>query len=83
LHGIANRLEPGEAYEGNGYAATDLPRIPWNIVEAIELWEGSEVARAAFGDDVHHHLANMARQEWATFNRTVTDWELRRYWERA
>jgi glutamine synthetase len=83
LHGITNRLEPGEAYEGNGYAATDLPRIPWNIVEAIELWEDSEVARAAFGDDVHHHLANMARQEWAAFNRTVTDWELRRYWERA
>ncbi len=83
LHGIANRLEPGDAYQGNGYEATDLPRIPWNIVEAIGLWEGSQVARQAFGDDVHHHLANMARQEWAAFNRSVTDWELRRYWERA
>jgi glutamine synthetase len=83
LHGIANRLDPGDAFDGNGYEATELPRIPWNIVEAIELWEGSAVARDAFGDDVHHHIANMARQEWAAFNRAVTDWELRRYWERA
>jgi glutamine synthetase len=83
LHGIANQIDPHDAYVGNGYEATDLPRIPWNIVEAIELWEGSSAARQGFGDDVHHHIANMARQEWAAFNRAVTDWELRRYWERA
>lgn len=82
LHGITNRIEPPEPYRGNAYEATDLPRIPWNIADAIALWEGSEVARHAFGDDVHHHILNMARQEWIAFNATVTDWELRRYWER-
>ena len=40
------------------------------------------MAREAFGDDVHHHLLNTARQEWAAFNRAVTDWELRRNFER-
>ena len=43
---------------------------------------GSEVAKAAFGDEVHHHLLNTARQEWLAFNRAVTDWELRRGFER-
>ena len=36
---------------------------------------------AAFGEDVHQHLVNTARQEWAVFNQAVTDWELRRNFE--
>ena len=83
MHGIENKIEPPAAYLGNGYESTDLLRIPWNIVDAIDLWERSDVARACFGDDVHGHILNMAKQEWMSFNQTVTDWELRRYWERA
>jgi len=82
LWGIANKIEPPPPYEGNGYTATDLPRIPSSLPEAIELWRDSAVARDCFGDDVHHHLLNYAEQEWLAFNRTVTDWELRRYFER-
>ncbi len=83
LHGIENKIEPPPAYTGNGYESTDLPRIPWSIVDAIDLWERSDVAKACFGEDVHAHILNMAKQEWMSFNQTVTDWELRRYWERA
>jgi len=82
LHGIRNKMELGEAYVGNGYEADDIPRIPWNIVDAIELWERSEVARECFGEEAHHHILTMAKAEWQAFNQTVTDWELRRYWER-
>jgi glutamine synthetase len=82
LYGIRNRIEPPPAFNGNGYEATDLARIPWNIVEAIELWRESAVAKECFGDDVHHHVLNFAEQEWRAFNQTVTDWELKRYFER-
>ena len=82
LHGIEQHLEPGDPYVGNGYTADDLPRVPHTLVEAIELFEGSEIARKAFGDEVHHHLLNTAEQEWAYFNQHVTDWELRRGFER-
>ena len=44
---------------------------------------GSELAAKAFGEDVHFHLVNTARQEWAASNRVVTDWELRRSFELA
>ncbi len=81
LHGIENRIEPPAPTDGNGYTA-DLPRIPNTLVEAMDRFEHSEAARAAFGDDVHYHLLHMARQEWHAFNRTVTDWELRRNFER-
>lgn len=82
LHGIENELEPGPAFEGNAYEAADVERIPSTLVEAIDLFEGSGIARAAFGDEVHHHLLNTARQEWLAFNRAVTDWELLRGFER-
>ncbi len=82
LYGIKNKLPLGEPFSGNGYTASEIPRIPWNIVDAISLWENSTIAREAFGDDVHHHILTMAKAEWEAFNHTVTDWELRRYWER-
>jgi glutamine synthetase len=82
LHGIRNKMELPEPFMGNGYEAPDIPRIPWNIVDAIQLWEGSAIARECFGDEVHHHILTTAKAEWEAFNHAVTDWELRRYWER-
>jgi len=81
LHGIRHQLELEPPYQGNGYEASDIARIPWSIVDAIELWEHSDVARECFGDDVHHHVLVTAKAEWQAFNRSVTDWERRRYWE--
>ena len=82
LHGIEDGLTLEAPFEGNAYESKEVPRIPWNIVEAIELLDQSAVAKAAFGDDVHHHLVTTARHEWSQFNKAVTDWELRRNFER-
>ena len=81
LHGIEAGLEPGEPFARNAYADDSLDRVPHTLVDAITAFERSEVARAAFGDEVHHHLLNTARQEWNSFNRVVTDWERRRNFE--
>ncbi len=70
-------------FRGNAYEAKDVPRVPSSLHDAIEAFEDSEVARKAFGDQVFEHLLNTARQEQAIFdNQVVTDWELRRYFER-
>jgi len=82
LYGIRHELPLGEPFHGNGYEAPEIDRIPWNLPDAIALWENSSIARECFGDDVHHHILTMAKAEWQAFNQTVTDWELRRYWER-
>ncbi|MCU1354654.1 MAG: L-glutamine synthetase [Acidimicrobiales bacterium] len=81
LWGIEHELDPGDAFVGNAYTDPDVEHIPSTIVEAIELFRTSEVAIASFGADVHHHILNTAEQEWAAFNRAVTDWELRRNFE--
>lgn len=82
LHGIRNRIEPPPPTKGNTYAA-DVPRIPSTLARAIDLWESSEVAKQAFGEEAHFHLAHHARLEQAAFDRSVTDWERRRYFEQA
>jgi glutamine synthetase len=81
LHGIEHGIEPPPPLVGNGYTA-DVEHLPSTLPEAIQLFDDSTLAREAFGDDVHHHLLNTARQEWLAFNRAVTDWELRRNFER-
>lgn len=82
MYGVANQIEPPPPYEGNGYTAPDLPRIPATFPDAMELWRNSSIAKESFGDDVHHHVLNFAETEWLAFNQTVTDWERRRYFER-
>jgi glutamine synthetase len=84
LHGIENKIDPPPIFEGNAYEATDVERVPTSLHEAVDAFERSEVARAAFGDFVFEHLLNTARQEQSIFdNNVVTDWELTRYFERS
>jgi glutamine synthetase len=47
--------------------------------EAITALEQGSMARAAFGDQVVDHHA---RTEQGLFDRFVTDWERKRYFER-
>ncbi len=81
LYGIEHGLSAGEPYSGNGYES-DLPRIPHTLVDSIDAFRNSAIAKEAFGEDVHWHLTHMGEAEWAAYNSTVTDWELRRGFER-
>jgi len=81
LHGIDAGLELEPAFEGNAYTA-DKPRVPSTLLEARELFAGSDVARAAFGDEVTAHYLNAADVELRAFEAAVTDWERVRGFER-
>jgi glutamine synthetase len=81
LHGIDKGLELPEPIAGNAYAS-GAERLPTTLAEAARLFERSEVARAAFGDEVVEHYLNNARVELSAFNSAVTDWEKVRGFER-
>jgi glutamine synthetase len=81
LYGIEHELPLEEAFTGNAYAS-GADTVPPTLREALELWEGSELARTVFGEDVVAHYANNARVELAAFDAAVTDWELFRGFER-
>jgi len=81
LHGMDQGLELEPAYEGNAYTS-DKPRVPATLRDARDAFAGSEVARAAFGEEVVEHYLNNARIELEAFEAAVTDWERVRGFER-
>jgi glutamine synthetase len=81
LHGVEHELEPPSAFEGNAYES-DAERFPSALRDAITALESGTMARAALGDQVVEHYLNYARTEQALFDRYVTDWERKRYFER-
>jgi glutamine synthetase len=83
LSGIRRRIEPPAEYRGNGYEARGVPRIPSALWEAIQLLEGSALAREIFGEDVVEHYLNTARVEQEAYDSVVTCWERQRYLERG
>ena len=82
LAGVKQDLELPPPVTGNAYAERELPRVPASIEEALTLWVASPLAAEAFGADVVEHYATMARVELEAYRAAVTDWELRRYFER-
>ena len=82
LNGVAESAELPPPVTGNAYAVPGLPRVPASLDEALSLWVSSSLAAEAFGKDVVDHYATMARVELAAYRSAVTDWELRRYFER-
>jgi glutamine synthetase len=81
LHGIQNELELEPELVGNAYES-DAPKVPGTLAAAREAFTHSTVAREVLGDEVVDHYTNMADVELASYGATVTDWELRRGFER-
>lgn len=81
LHGIENELELPAPLSGNAYDS-DVDHLPTTLREAADLFEASEIARAAFGDEVVAHYLHQARVEVLAYDAAVTDWERIRGFER-
>jgi glutamine synthetase len=81
LDGVDRELPLEPPVTGNAYADTSVT-VPSTLRDALELWQKSELARRSFGAEVVEHYANYARVELAAYDAAVTDWELRRCFER-
>ena len=82
LDGIINRIDAPEVFVGDVYAAQNLPRVPYTLAESVALFEKSDFARRVFGPAVHEHYTHFYRSEVRAYDKAVTDWEFRRYFER-
>jgi glutamine synthetase len=81
LDGIANRTEPPAIFDGDVYAAADLPSVPATLREATALFAASPFVREALGEEVAGHYTHFFQSEQAAFDVAVTDWERQRYFE--
>ncbi|MEX1125410.1 MAG: glutamine synthetase, partial [Acidimicrobiia bacterium] len=82
LDGIANKIDPPPIFEGDVYQAQELPRVPYTLRDATDLFESSDFVRDVFGADVQAHYSHFFRTEQKAFDNSVTDWERWRYFER-
>jgi len=82
LDGIRNKIEPPKAFVGDAYGARNLQRVPYTLAQAVEAFDRSKFAQQAFGAEVHEHYNHFFRSEVAAFDKAVTDWERKRYFER-
>ncbi len=82
LHGVENGLALEPEFRGNAYLASDKPRLPATLRDARDLFADSEIARAAFGEELVRHYVHAADVELGSFESAVTDWERIRGFER-
>lgn len=82
LDGLEQGLTPPPIFQGDIYQARHLPRVPYTLGEAALGFAQSAFARAALGEAAHEHYTHFFKSEWQAFNRAVTDWERKRYFER-
>ncbi|SDL96397.1 glutamine synthetase [Catalinimonas alkaloidigena] len=67
--------------QGNGYQNKAHGTLAPNLWEATQRMKQSELARTLLGDAFVDHYATTRAWEWQQFQREVTDWELKRYFE--
>ena len=82
LAGIDEQLELADPFEGDAYHGEALPEVPKTLRAAADALQGSAMLRSALGDDVVDHYHHTAQWEQLEYDRRVTDWELKRGFER-
>jgi glutamine synthetase len=87
LHGINNKINPGEPLSCNMYTDYDnypnLQKLPNQIMEALDFLKNSKELREAFGNDVINSFIKLKNIEIEDFNKQehfdkesgVTNWE--------
>lgn len=80
LWGIEKKLAPGEPTQGDP-GDSGPGQLPTTLHQAIECFVSSRAARELFGEAFVEHYAMTREWEARSFDRAVTDWELKRYFE--
>jgi glutamine synthetase len=81
LWGIEQRTEPPLPVDGDASARSDLAPLPRTLREATDRLARSEHARSILGEAFVDHYVRTRDWECRQYERAVTEWELRRYFE--
>ncbi|MDP1731073.1 MAG: glutamine synthetase family protein [Devosia sp.] len=83
LKGIEDKLELEPAFSGDAYVGKKLREVPKTLRDAIEALRKSKMLKEALGEQVVAHYVHTAEWEQFEYDRRVTDWELKRGFERS
>jgi len=83
IDGIEKEMALEPAYSGDAYNGKRLREVPKTLRDATESLRKSKMLKEAFGEDVIAHYVHTAEWEQFEYDRRVTDWELKRGFERT
>ena len=88
LDGIKNKLSPGDPTEKDIYHMSAEERrknkivdLPMNLGDALDIMAESKVMKEALGEHIFNHYLHIKRMEWDEYRKSVTDWEIARYFK--
>jgi glutamine synthetase len=83
--GINHKLDPGEPEERNIYVAMaagkKVKKLPMSLGEALTELDKDETIKSAMPNEMYRVFTHYKRDEWEKFMSTVTDWDLKQYWD--
>jgi glutamine synthetase len=89
LDGISRGLVPAEPVNRNIYhltgeesAALGIKSLPHDLSHALDALEADDVMRGALGDHIFTEYVRLKREEWASYNEQVHQWEIDEYMDR-
>ncbi len=89
LDGIKRGLTPPEPVNRNIYHLTEaeskelgIRSLPHDLSHALDALESDDVMRQALGEHIFSEYISLKREEWASYNEQVHDWEIRQYMDR-
>lgn len=82
LYGIKHKLSLNlDPVKGSAYDIKSLQRLPATLQEATLIMKNSNIAASLFGEAFTDHFIRTREWECRQFEKQVTDWELKRYFE--
>ncbi len=86
LDGIETKIDPGPPVNKNVYKMSHRERrhlkigeLPANLSEALDELERDELVRDTLGEHVFTHFVEAKREEWFDYIKSVSTWEMDRY----
>ena len=62
-------------------AGKKVKKLPMSLGEALGELERDETVKSAMPDEMYRVFTHYKRDEWEKFMSTVTEWDLRQYWD--
>ena len=82
LYGISQKLAlEQKPVIGNGYQDESAEEFSENLLSASEVFKNSEITRTLFDSEFIDHFYKTRVWEWQQYQKAVSDWELKRYFE--
>ena len=83
LKGVDDKLALEPAFTGDAYVGKKLREVHKTLRDAIAAMQKSKMLKEAFGEPVIGHYVHTGNWEQFEYDRRVTDWELKRGFERT